>query len=670
MQEFQHQTLSFGDFTLDLTRACLFQRDGKEVKLRPKSFEVLRHLVENSGRLVKKDDVMKTVWPDSFVTDDSLVQCLIEIRRALGDHSHRYIKTVPRRGYIFEAEVIRQEPVEQELVYSEEIESVHVAIEEEEHPQQIPNGDATVSLQSAAQVKLLPGKIRGRKLAKFLFLATLIPAMVVAAFFLVPRYFIKRNNADVPATGRWDTMRAIAVLPFANSSGNPDTDYLSDGISESLINSLSQVPGLKVTARISSFKYKGREIEPKEVANALGVEGIITGRVAQHGDTLLISIELTDTRDSTQLWGEQYNRKAADVLTVLPEISRDITEKLRLRLTPGEQEKLANQHTSNPEAYNYYAKAMYHFHNIRADLSTRPEADLAVDLLKQAIKLDPNYALAHARLGYALTRIAVFLENNPTLIDEAKKELVIAERIDPQLADVHVVRYFIAFSQYGGWQMGEAIRELRLAQQLDPNVGHSELGDLYIHIGLEKQAVEEHEIALKADPNNDEIKTFYINLFSISARPDEALAARQKFFNRGPGFGYYLEKRMVKEAEPLLEEAFHEEPRSAWALANQGLLLALQQKQQAAEAAVPSILKGRRNRGYHHVTYFLARIYALGGKPAEALKWLRVTTNEGFPCYPLFARDPFLDPIREDATFNEFMTEMKKRWEDYQREFG
>jgi len=129
MQQLEHQTLSFGDFTLDLTRECLLQRDGKEVKLRPKSFEVLRHLVENSGRLVKKDDVMKAVWPDSFVTDDSLVQCLIEIRRALGDDSHHYIKTVPRRGYIFESEVLRQDPAVQQLVYSEEIESVHVTIE-------------------------------------------------------------------------------------------------------------------------------------------------------------------------------------------------------------------------------------------------------------------------------------------------------------------------------------------------------------------------------------------------------------------------------------------------------------------------------------------------------------------------------------------------------------
>ncbi len=670
MQPLQHHTISFGDFMLDLTRECLLQRDGNEVKLRPKSFEVLRHLVENGGRLVKKDDVIKAVWPDSFVTDDSLVQCLIEIRRALGDDSHHYIKTVPRRGYIFEAEVLKRDPAGRELVYSDEIESVHLTIEEEERTEQSANSEPVVAPRQMVGAKLLEDRIGKHKRATLLVLMTLGAAIIIVAYLVIPLYSVKPNAAGVTATGGASPIRTIAVLPFENTSGDPDMEYLSDGISESLINSLSQVPGLKIIGRNSSFKYKSKEVDPQEVAMSLGVEGILTGRVAQHGDDLLIGIELVDARDRSQVWGEQYNRKANDVLAILPEISREITKKLRLRLTPSEQQKLSKRYTSTPEAYNYYAKAMYHFHNIRADLSTKPEADLAVDLFKEAIKLDPNYALAHAQLGYTYTRIAVFLENNSALIEEAKRELAIAERIDPQLAEVHAARYFIAFSQYEGWQVEEAIRELRLAQQLDPNVGHSELGDLYMHIGLEKQGIEEFEIALKADPNNDEIKTFYINLYFVSGRPDEALEARQRFFNRGPDFGYYLEKRMVKEAEPLVEQAFQKEPRSNWALVNQALLLALKGEQQAAEAAIPAILKGRRNRGYHHVTYHIARIYVLGGKGEEALKWLRVTVKEGFPCYPLFARDPFLDPIREDPAFKQFMAEMKSRWEDYQREFG
>ena len=657
----------FDDVVVDCHKFSLVTGQQKK-DITPRAFDVLRYLIEHSGRVVEKQELFEQVWKEKFVTDNALTRTIKEIRRALGDSadSPRYIETVHKRGYRFIAEV--SATAGWEVVYTEEVEGVSIAVEEEEE-QQVSH-DEVVAARQASGAQLLQGRSRRRKLAALLILAMLGAALITVAYFVVPRSFDRSDKASISAPSRAGAIRSIVVLPLMNTSGNPDTEYLSDGISESLINNLSQLPGVKVIARSSSFKYKGREVEPQEVANALGVEGVITGRVAQSGDSFLISVELVDARDRTQVWGEQYNRRAADVLAVLSEISREIAGKLRLRLSPSEQQQLAKHQTSNPEAYNYYAKAMYHFHNIRAELGTRPEADLAVDLFKEAIKLDPNYALAHAQLGYTYTRIAVFLENNSALIEEAKRELAIAERLDPQLAEVHTARYFIAFSQYEGWQVEAAIRELRLAQQIDPHVGHSELGDLYIHIGLEKQAVEEFELALKADPNNDEIKTFYINLYFISARPDEALEASQRFFNRGPDLGYYMEKRMVKEAEPLAEQAFPKEPHFSWALVNQALLLALQGKQQAAEAAIPSILKGRRNRGYHHVTYHLARIYALGGKSEEALKWLRVTVKEGFPCYPLFARDPFLDPIREDPAFIQFIAEMKTRWEDYQREFG
>jgi TolB-like protein/DNA-binding winged helix-turn-helix (wHTH) protein/Tfp pilus assembly protein PilF len=641
MQQLRHQALSFGDFTLDLTRGCLFRGD-VEIKLRPKSFEVLKYLVEHGGQLVGKEELIRAVWAGTAVTDDSLVQCLIEIRRALGDGGQQLVKTVPRRGYLLDALVTGYEPPVREVVYTEEVEDIRVTVEEEE--ERMVSRDEAVTVLPASGAKLLRGGIRRHKL-----IVLLIPVLLgaaIIAYFVIPRYFTRNDRANVPPPGDAGAIRSIAVLPFTNASNNPDTEYLSDGISESLINSLSQLPGLKVIARSSSFKYKGREVDPQEIANALGVEAILTGHVTQHGDDLLISVELVNARDKTQVWGAQYNRKGADLLAVLSEIPREIAEKLRLRLTSGEQQKLAKFYTSNSEAYNYYAKAMYHFHNIRADVGTRPEADLAVDLFKEAIKLDPNYALAHAQLGYTYARIAVFLEDSPTLIEQAKEELAVAERLDPQLAEVHTARYFIEFSQYGGWRVGAAFRELRLAQQLDPNVGHAELADLYAHIGLEQQAVEEFETALKADPNNDEIKVFYINSYFLLAKPDEALEVSRRFFNRGPDFQYYMEKRMVKEAEALIGREFQKEPRASWALVNRALLLALQGKQKEAEAATSTILKGRRNRGYHHVTYNLARIYALGGKSAEALKWLRVTVEEGFPCYPLFAHDPFLDPIR------------------------
>jgi len=296
---------------------------------------------------------------------------------------------------------------------------------------------------------------------------------------------------------------------------------------------------------------------------------------------------------------------------------------------------------------------------------------LAVDLFTRAIELDPEYALAHAQLGYTYTKIAVFQEDNPTLIEQARQELGIAERIDPQLAEVHLARYFIAFSHYEGWFVDKAMQELQLAQQLDPNVGHAELLDFYAHIGLEEQTTKEFELALKIDPNNEEAKSFLVNAYLISARPDEAFDASMRFFNRDPGLRYFLEKRMMSEAEPLAEQEYQRDPNAVWKYVYQILLKALRGKHAEAQAAVPSILaKERKYRGYHHDTYNIARIYALGGKSDDALKWLRTTAAEGFPHYPLLARDSFLDPIRHDAAFKQFMNEMKTKWDGFNREFG
>jgi tetratricopeptide (TPR) repeat protein len=209
-----------------------------------------------------------------------------------------------------------------------------------------------------------------------------------------------------------------------------------------------------------------------------------------------------------------------------------------------------------------------------------------------------------------------------------------------------------------------------LAQELDPNAGHFELADLYHHIGLEKQAAQELEIALKVDPNNERTKEFYVGHYYESARPDEALAASKRFFNRDLDPRYYLQKRMVKEAEPRVEQEY-QDPNRPWKHGNRALLLALQGKHQEAEAVALSVLEKMRTvRGYHHSTYELARVYALGGKSEEALKWLRVTVKEGFPCHTLFARDSFVDRIRHDPEFIRFMAEIKERWEGYQREFG
>jgi tetratricopeptide (TPR) repeat protein len=380
-------------------------------------------------------------------------------------------------------------------------------------------------------------------------------------------------------------------------------------------------------------------------------------------------VNLLRVKDGASLWSEKFDQRFTDIFAIQDEVSQKVAQRLSVRINPAE--RFTKRNPSNPQAYSYYAKGMYHFYNIGPNFTSRAESDLAVDLFKKAIELDSEYALAHAYLGYAYTKIAVFQEDSPALIEQARQQLRIAERIDPQMAEVHLARYFILFSQYEGWQVEAAFRELRLAQQLDPNAGHAELGDLMAHVGLEEQASKEFALALKLDPNNHEIKAGYVNLFFILARPDEGLEASKRFSFPRPDLKYNMEKRMVTEAESLAEQEYHKDPSSVWKFVYRVLSMALKGRHREAQAAVPTILqKERRYRGYHHTTYNIARIYALDGKTEQALKWLRVTVNEGFPCYPLFARDTFLDPIRDDPAFREFIEDAKTRWEGYRREFG
>ncbi|MCI0420248.1 MAG: hypothetical protein L0387_32110 [Acidobacteria bacterium] len=466
-------------------------------------------------------------------------------------------------------------------------------------------------------------------------------------------------------------IKSLAVLPFSSLNQQTKEDYLGLGIAADIITKVSQSRELTVRPTSAVRKYVKQETDALAAARELKVDAVLDSTYLQVGDQLRVTVNLLRVEDGTSLWAEQFDERFTDIFAIQDKVSQQVAQRLRLRLSPAQEARLTKRHTSSLEAYNYYATAMYHSGSIGPDPRTRPESDLTIDLFKKAIELDPQYALAHAQLGYAYSRIAVFQEDNPALIEQAKQELGIAERLDPQLADVHVARYFIVFSQYEGWQVEAAIRELRFAQQLDPNAGHSELADVYHHIGLEDQAVEQFEIALKVDPNNDRTKEYYAGHYYQSARPDEGLEASKRLFNRGPEHRYYLEKRMVQEATPLVGQEYHKDPGSPWKFGHQVLLLALQGKHQEAQATVPSILKReRRYRGYHHGTYNIARIYALGGKSEEALKWLRVTVQEGFPCYPLFLRDSMLDRIRKDPAFLQFMTEMKTRWEGYQREFG
>src|SRR5207244_4822732 len=215
-------------------------------------------------------------------------------------------------------------------------------------------------------------------------------AVVASAYF----YLSRKNNAAI---------QSVAVLTSTNQSGNTDVEYLSDGITESLINSLSQLPNLSVKARSTVFHYKGKDVTPQQVGSELSVQGVLNGRFMQRGDQLTLSLELVDARTGNQIWGEQYNRTTAELVSLQSEIARDVSNKLRVKLSGVDEQRLAKSYTVNPEAYQLYLKGQFY-------LKKRTVQDLkrAIECFQQATTLEPNYALAFAGLADGYTLISIY----------------------------------------------------------------------------------------------------------------------------------------------------------------------------------------------------------------------------------------------------------------------
>jgi len=272
-----------------------------------------------------------------------------------------------------------------------------------------------------------------------------------------------RRPARPPGKRRSKGIDSLAILPFANASADPQADYLSDGITESLIYGLSRLTGLRVMARATMFRYKGKDVDPQSVGRELGVRAVLTGSLAQRGDALVLRTELVDVDDGSQLWGERYARKLDDILTVEDEISAEITEKLRLRLTRADRRKLARRATVSSEAYQLYLQGRYHW-NKRTEDSLRK----GIEFFRRALAVDPDYAPAHVGLADSHSILGFYgLVRPDECFPLARAAAEKALAIDPALAEAHASLAYVR--QYHEWDWNASADGYRRAQTLNPN---------------------------------------------------------------------------------------------------------------------------------------------------------------------------------------------------------
>ncbi|MEP6706716.1 MAG: protein kinase [Pyrinomonadaceae bacterium] len=508
---------------------------------------------------------------------------------------------------------------------------------------------AASRIYTTSNAEYIVGAIKHHKRGAWLVLAALLAASVVLAYFAYSRYFAGRSEASI---------RSIAVLPFTNTSNNPDAEYLSDGISESLINSLSQLPGVKVIAKSSSFRYKGKEVDAQEVARALGVEAVLTGRVVQRGDALAISIELVDARDNTHLWGEQYNRKLSDLLFVQQEISREVAEKLRLRLTGEEQQRVTRRYTENTEAYELYLKGRYF-----ASKPTEADFKKSIEYFQQAVEKDPNYALAYVGLGRSYLSLGGVLGFvSPSAVAQQGKAAVMkALGIDETLDDAHAT--FANFKLYYDWDWNGAETEFKRTIELNPNnaAAHSGYGTYLEALGRFDEAVAERERSRQLDPVSA-IATADVGYpLYYARRYDQALSHYRKGLELDPNLSWghlWIGQTLVQqgrytEAIAEINKAIALSGGNVRDIATLGHAYAVSGRKSEALKVLDE-LQGRAKQKYVS-PYFIALIYTGLGEKDQAFGWLQKAYEERHPYLILINVEPVFDSLRSDPRFSDLV---------------
>jgi serine/threonine protein kinase/Tfp pilus assembly protein PilF len=360
-------------------------------------------------------------------------------------------------------------------------------------------------------------------------------AGVVAVALAVGGAFLWRSRSDS------EQITSVAVMPFVNVSNDPNSEYLSDGITESLINNLSQLPSLTVLARSSVFRYKGRDVDPQTVAKDLKVQALVTGRIVQRGDQLIISSELIDARTNRNLWGDQYDRKISGALAVQQEITGAISARLRERLSGETQKQVAKGGTSDPEAYQLYLKGLYYW-----EKRTPETLDKARDYFNQAIARDPGYALAYVGLAnyyVAAPDYGPIPEN--VAAPKAKAAAEKALSIDPDSADAHAA---LAGSLWSLFEFSAAEAEFKRALELNPNLshGHHWYGLFLSWEARNAEAITHLRRAVELDPLNLQFQTNLGQVLGNAGQYDEALEQLRKTLEMDPNFSYvHVELRQI-----------------------------------------------------------------------------------------------------------------------------
>ena len=479
-------------------------------------------------------------------------------------------------------------------------------------------------------------------------------AAVLTASFLGYRYF----NA---ASG--DQISSIAVLPFVNDSQNPDLEYLSDGMTETLIGSLSNLPNLNVKSRNSVFRYKGQETDVKKIGQDLGVQAVLTGRVRQYADLLTLDLELVDANTDNVIWSDRYERTPADIVQLQTDIARDVSGKLRDKLSGAEQTKVTKSYTKDPEAYQLYLQGRFNW-NKRTEAGTRK----ALELFQKAVDKDPRFALAYVGISDAYLLLGIPDAMSGVLppkesVPKARAAADKALEIDDSLAEGYASR---AHARWKARDWAGAEADFKHSIELNDNYVYSHL--FYAHylsmVGRADEGIAEARKAQQLDPLSIPVVANIAFFYYMDHRYDDALHAAKKAIDLDPGaplahqrLGLTYELNgQLNQAIPEFRTAVDQSDRAQTAVASLARALALSGDRQGAERLIDELKS--RARDQYISSYNIALIYAALGDREQTFDYLEKAYDEESIDLLLAKVDPRLDQFRGEADFQKLLVKI------------
>ncbi|MBV8893193.1 MAG: winged helix-turn-helix domain-containing protein [Acidobacteria bacterium] len=626
----------FGPFQLDPPERLLLC-DGQPVSLTPKAFDLLLALVDHSGHLVEKEELLKTVWPGAFVEEGNLAVTISLLRKALNDDRghHRYIETVSKRGYRFVAEVKRRD--DSALAISPGNTSEIASL--------------SPTLRHVGVTTRPPVRSLHRRKTFFVVLA----AIAFMALISTTAFLIDRRNAP-PTTAQFAAIHSVAILPFQTFGSNSPDRYLGLGMADAVITKLANTGKIIVRPTTAIQQYAGAGQSPQQVGREQAVDAVLEGRIQRDGDRVRMTVQLIRVEDGQQLWADTFDRRFTNIFALEDALSEMATQSLRLELTGEESRKFTKRPTEDPDAYDDYMKGCY-FGNKRTESALKK----GLDYFREAIKLDSNFAQAYVGVADSYATLGLYSVLRPEeAFTRAKDAAMRALQMDDSLPEAHAAMGFIHF--YYDWDKSASGTEFQRALSENPHdaMAHSWYAESLAAKGQYSEAIAEAESALHDDPLSLIVSSNAGWTFALAGRYDQSTETLKKGIDIDPEFPrthfrlaeVYEARGQYELAMPEFEKAVKLSGGDPYYEASKGHAYAVSGNSSKAHGILRELL-WRAQRQYVP-PYAIALIYAGLGDQDQAFHWLQSAVEDKSTSMVFLRTDPEMASLHSDPRFSHY----------------